>query len=352
MSTQIVKFETAQLPAHLRGAELSQADENAVQGISGGTAYPRISIRASRFRLVEDGNETVLDSLHLSTVVVFSNIIAKNFYAGPYDESNVAAPDCWSDDGVKPDISCSSPQNNICATCPNNAWGSGVDQKGNATDGKACSDIKRLAIVSSDDIGGTAYEVQVTPAALKSWAAYARMLRGKKIPVASVKTIVGFDPSASFPKLTFDFDGFLTAEEYEQAKEVGASQLVKDVVRFHPGVTPVPQEDEQPEPVKTASPAAKKAAAAKVAKPAVKMAPEPEVLPPEDEAEDVPEEPAAQPAKGFGKAAAPAKGFGGGKPAAAPAKATGRPPKAAPAADVDAQIAEFEEELNAFSTGQ
>ena len=58
-----------QVPAHLvdKINAPSSLAESLMGGMSSGTGegYPRISIKGSRFRIVEDGNETVLDTTGL-----------------------------------------------------------------------------------------------------------------------------------------------------------------------------------------------------------------------------------------------------------------------------------------------
>jgi len=67
--------------------------------------YPKISTRASRYRLVEDGVETVVGTT-LDVVIVGSNPgVSKIWYSKPYDGADAVRPDCFSNDGVAPDPS-------------------------------------------------------------------------------------------------------------------------------------------------------------------------------------------------------------------------------------------------------
>jgi hypothetical protein len=66
-----------------------------------------------------------------------------------YDPSaDATAPDCWSNDGNKPDVSIKKPQGTTCETCPQNVKGSGQG----AT--RACRFERRVAVVLPDEIGG------------------------------------------------------------------------------------------------------------------------------------------------------------------------------------------------------
>lgn len=289
-----------QVPAHL-AARIGQPSALATSmagGLATGEAFPRISIKGSRFRIVEGDAETVLDSTTIDVVVVGANPrLSKTWYAKAWTpDSEPAAPECFSLDGVSPDPQSTQPQNDLCASCPQNAWGSKVTQQGQQI--KACSDKKRLAVVSADDPTGPVYLLEVTPAALKGLNQYQKELAHRGIAPEIVRTRVSFDTDASFPKLKFGFGGFNEADAQEAVDPLFGSAQVKEIT----GETTrqpvaVPQLAAAPAPV--------------APKPAVKVA-EPQPAP-------TPAEPPAAPKRGFGatkqaapKAAAPA-------PAAAPA---------------------------------
>lgn len=322
-----------QVPAHLAGRVGVPSVLGAAMtgGLSSGQSFPKISIKASRFRIKEGDTETVLESTALDVVIVGANPrLSKTWYAKQWDaNAEPVAPDCYSLDGISPDPESEDPQNDLCASCPHNAWGSKVTPTGQQV--KACSDKKRLAVVAADDASGPVYLLEVTPAALKGLNQYQKELSVRGIPPEIVKTRVSFDTDASFPKLKFTFGGFLDADVQEVVDSLFGSEQVKEITGENPR-TPVavPQ-------------IAKAPAAAPVApKPAVKAA--------------APvEEPAPAPAPA--QAAAPKRGFGASKPAAAaPAAAAPKPaakPAAAPAPAAEAassladEIAALVGEVNA-----
>ena len=90
------------VPAHIaaRIAARQQAGtKSAVASaiVSDGPSIPRISIRAGRYRLNEDGVETTV-GVTLDTIIVGANPrVSKVFYGKAFDASaeNVR-PDCWS----------------------------------------------------------------------------------------------------------------------------------------------------------------------------------------------------------------------------------------------------------------
>jgi hypothetical protein len=203
-----------QVPAHVaaRIGKPSALSQSLSGGLGAGESVPRISIKGSRFRIVEDGTETVLEQTTLDTVIVGANPrLSKNYYAKAWDaDAEPSGPDCFSMDGVHPDPSVAKPENNLCASCPKNAWGSKIGPQGQQL--KDCADQKRLAVVSADDPQGAVYLLQVTPAALKGLKQFQKELERRGIPPETVKTRITFDTNASFPKLVFKFGGFLDAD--------------------------------------------------------------------------------------------------------------------------------------------
>jgi hypothetical protein len=220
-----------QVPAHLaaRMGVPSVLSQSLMGGIGGGESFPRISIKGSRFRITEGGNETVLDTLALDVIIVGANPrLSKTFYAKAWTpDSEPASPDCFSLDGVGPDAQSTQPQNDLCASCPQNAWGSKVTPQGQQI--KACADQKRLAVVSADDPTGPVYLLQVTPAALKGLNAYQKELSLRGIAPEITKTRVSFDTDASFPKLKFGFGGFNDADAQEAVDRLFGSAEVKEI---------------------------------------------------------------------------------------------------------------------------
>lgn len=204
------------VPAHIanimgKGAELST---NLGGGIGGDfDSVPRISIKGARFRIVEDGEEVVLDETKIDVTIVGANPgLSKSYYDKPWDpNAEPEAPACFSWNGIRPHPDATSPQSDLCSTCPHNAWGSKKSPSG--ADLKACPDSKRLAVVSSDDVEGTVYLLNVTASVLKSLKAYGKELNMRGWPLQAVRTQLSFDPDASFPKLQLKFNGFLDEDD-------------------------------------------------------------------------------------------------------------------------------------------
>lgn len=291
------------IPAHLaaRVGQPSALAQALSGGISGGADFPRISIKGARFRIIEDGTETVLNQTTLDVVIVGANPrLSKTWYAKEWSKDNEpTAPDCFSLDGIGPNPQSTSPQNDMCATCKHNVWGSKVAPNGQQL--KACSDKKRLAVVAADDPTGPSYLLEVTPAALKGLNAYQKELSIRGIAPEIVRTRISFDTDASFPKLMFGFGGFLDENTMLAVDSLFGSDDVKLITGEIAPAAPAP----------APAPAARPAPVRAVPAPA----PEPEAV-----------EEAPAPRRGFGAAKA-------AEPAPAPRAAAPKPvkPAAAPA---------------------
>jgi len=230
MASDIIPMDL-KIPAHLvdRIGQPSVLSDSLSGGISGGTEFPRISIKGSRFRLIDSGAESILDTTSLEIVIVGANPgLSKAWYATAWNpDAEPSAPDCYSLEGDKPHPDSTQPQNDLCASCPQNAWGSRITQTG--TKVKACADKKRLAVVSADDAGGPIYLLEVTASALKGLNQYNTVLKQRVIPTECVRTVVSFDTDASYPKLKFGFGGLLTEEVQNIVDPIFSSPLVKQI---------------------------------------------------------------------------------------------------------------------------
>lgn len=138
-------------------------------------------------------------------IVKAATPIAKIFYKGGYVDGSSAAPDCWSTNGVTPDVSATNRQAPACAACPMNAWGSRITEAGKQ--GKACADSKRLVIVPMDDIDNELHNgpmlLRVPAASLKDIQAYGQKLGAAGYPYYAVATRISFDPKEAYPKFVF-----------------------------------------------------------------------------------------------------------------------------------------------------
>jgi hypothetical protein len=272
MSNEIA-LSNVQIPAHLaaRVGTASVLTQALAGGLSSGESIPRISIKGSRFRIVDGSTETVLDSTTLDVVIVGANPkVSKTWYGKQWTpEAEPSAPECFSLDGINPDPASTEPQNDLCASCPQNAWGSRVTPQGKQI--KACSDTKRLAVVAADDPTGSIYLLSVTPAALQGLGQYQKDLAVRGIPAEIVRTKISFDTDASFPKLKFGFGGFLDENTQSEVDKLFGTEQVRTITgELRSTPQPVPQ---VAAPKAVAKPAPVAEAPAPVAEPVAEPAP-------------------------------------------------------------------------------
>jgi hypothetical protein len=136
--SNITLFSSANVPAFARNNELSDTAKALTGG--GVSSTKRISIKGGVFRLVAGGKEiAAIDERHLEVIIVkAAPKVSRIFYAASYDADNITGPDCWSNDGERPDASAENKQAETCMSCPKNIAGSG---QGNS---RACRYQQRL----------------------------------------------------------------------------------------------------------------------------------------------------------------------------------------------------------------
>jgi len=131
--------------------------------------------------------------------------VSKIWYKDGYVEGSNAAPDCFSNNGVVPEVSSKLKQCETCAACPMNQWGSRITPAGKQ--GKACSDSKRLAVVPEQDMLNEAHGgpmlLRVPAASLQDIAMYGQKMQQMGFPYYAVVTKISFDPNEAFPKFIF-----------------------------------------------------------------------------------------------------------------------------------------------------
>lgn len=240
----VVQFDNS-VPAFLRNAGFLALNQKAAAGLSTG-APPRLSFRGSRFRLIAaDGTETATTDVLLTNadgskvqsmgvaldviVVDAADMVSKFYYDKAYDpNADDLSPACFSDNGVGPSVRANKPQSLTCAACPNAAWGSKVTPQG--TQVKACSDIKKLAVVPVHNVTGPAYMLGIPAASLKTWSAAVKSVSDRGIPIPALVIRISFDPQAEYPKLTFSPVRYISQEEASAVQELFGSDEVAELV--------------------------------------------------------------------------------------------------------------------------
>ena len=97
-----------------------------------------------------------------------------------YDETGGGTPpDCFSMNGIEPDLNCNMPQAKRCAECEKNKFGS--DGRG-----KACKNMKRVHIMLEDEM--LPHRLTLPPSNLKAIDMYISLLTSKGMPYQLVVT--------------------------------------------------------------------------------------------------------------------------------------------------------------------
>ena len=241
MSNDLMIPDAASVPSYLRNPELARkANEEAASGIS--TGYPaRVKLSGKQFTLVDgNGDETPFPpaslvagpdgNVYLPVIVLRAKrALSKSWYAMAYNPNSdtFQAPDCFSEDAERPDASVAAPQSDTCAACPHNAFGSGKDQNGAPTKGKACSDTKILAVHVP---GFGVHMLRTPPASLKNFGLFVKQLSANGIPLGTVKTLIGFDLAETYPIMVFKFGGYLPENLIPKLAEMSESIEVCEIV--------------------------------------------------------------------------------------------------------------------------
>jgi hypothetical protein len=230
MANEVSLFQQA-VPDYAKEVQL----DDMTKALGGSGGLKRISIRGKRFRLVVNGEEITKSNADAMNIVVVNGTryVSRKYYAGAYVPGEAAPPDCWSNDGEKPDASIETPKHSNCQDCPMNIKGSGQGES------RACRFEKRLAVVLADDIGGSVYQLLLPSKSYfgKSdntnampFEQYAKYVASQGYNINMIVTEMKMDEDSDQPQLTFRATGFLTREQWETAKNQGNTSEAKQAV--------------------------------------------------------------------------------------------------------------------------
>jgi hypothetical protein len=162
-------------------------------------------------------------------IVKASPVLQKTYYLEGWQPGSTASPDCFSNDGLKPEASSPHLQNDYCKTCKHNQFGTGPNGRG-----KACADSKRLVVVPVDDMRNEAYGgpmlLRVPAASLQNMAAFGDKLKQLNYPVYGVATRVSFDPKVTHPQFVFGAIRALGDDEAEVVQELRNDERVDRIL--------------------------------------------------------------------------------------------------------------------------
>lgn len=185
-------------------------------------------------QLMRDDGDGPRGSIEV-VVVKASPAISKVFYQGGWQEGSSAAPDCFSNNGVTPDVNSTNKQSSACATCPRNAWVTRPDGK----KGKQCADSKRLAVAPINDLNSDPMLLRVPAASLGAMKNFGQQMSGYGYPgYWTYATRVSFDTQESYPKFVFGAIRPLTDAELDTVDRWRDSHEVQRILAEDEHSTP------------------------------------------------------------------------------------------------------------------
>lgn len=241
------------VPSYLQKYQPEQLD-NSEFAVPGGLPIGVISIKGSKWKGKFAGNETVLRSpdgyaqpYFDAVLVKGSPVVTKTFYLGEYVEGSDDPPDCTSSNGVTPDVTSPHRQSETCGGCKWNKFNTARVGKG-----KRCQDNKRYAVLPAGDLineplGGPML-FRIPPGSFGAMAEYEQdcTKRGRKLALGVTR--MSFDPDAAYPKIDFQWAGWLSEEEADQImawRDDPHVERVLNISQAELGVPPTSAEDEE-----------------------------------------------------------------------------------------------------------
>lgn len=193
-------------------------------------SFFKISIQGGRYKV--EGVVIGEDGVRFSAIIL-KDIPINIWYEKTFDPAETSPPDCWSLGGIKPEPGCSKIQSQLCASCPRNRWGSGVNSDGTPSRGKACSNLRRLVL----KVEGVDFPVllHLPPTSVKSFNQYLKMLctNNPPLPVFAVLSEFGFDAAVAYPKPMVKIKEKLSYEEYLFIRTYRQEQVVESARRAY-----------------------------------------------------------------------------------------------------------------------
>lgn len=253
MAQELVRFEETDVPAIFQVDDPSEY-EDLTSGVSAGFAALSFRGRAWRIRYKgdeypitrrsEDGGEEEVSKL-VAVILAANPVLTKTFYKDKYTPGTEEQPNCFSNDGVRPDPASPEPQASLCATCKWNQFGSRASDDGRKM--KACSDARRLAVVPYPDMENEAFGgpmlLRVPPSALQDLARFSKLCRQKGVAYYGVVVHIGFDRDAEYPKPTFKPVAFVSdPAKAQRIRELRQEPIVSAILaEAGDTATPVPE---------------------------------------------------------------------------------------------------------------
>lgn len=184
--------------------------------------------------LARDPQGQVLGAIPTVDLVILkaAAAISKSFYIEKYKEGDFNQPDCWSTNGVTPDIGAPKIQNDNCKGCRWDAFGSRTMDDGRK--GKACQDGKRLAVVPAGDLKNEAFGgpmlLRLPPSSFAALSELESQLHMQGYHYFAIVLRFGFDHSVAFPKIQMTPVRVLNDHEMTEVLEMQKSDAVDRIL--------------------------------------------------------------------------------------------------------------------------
>lgn len=239
------------IPAYARNAVMVAGQKTALtEAASGGVGskaeFPHISIKQSRWRLVDiDGEEQVLKTFAISFAIVSINPnVSKAWYENKYNPGDEpSAPDCYSNNGIVPLPDADKLQSQQCATCDKNVWGSDVNPN-NGNRLKACKDAKHIGIMflDPDNLAAeepTVYAQRLSAMSMINFSNFAKEVAAAGGALDYIVVKAEFDDQAEFPLIKYEVLRNMTEEEWNVVNRVRESERAVRVSNGDQKVIPI-----------------------------------------------------------------------------------------------------------------
>lgn len=222
--------------------DVPMSNDDLMAGVA--ISFPMLVLGAREWVVRWKGEDQVVKIPNTDYPAPFVDVVILNaqkemsrvFYIDPYQQgSRGKKPDCWSSNGIKPDDMVANPVNPICATCPNDAWGSGGSPA--APKAKACLQRRRTVVVPyiqdgdlTNEAGGGPMLLSVPPGSLQNQVKYGSDLNELGVFYSAAVTRLSFESGAKFPKIQFEILKTLDDAESAVVKEVRVSKSVETIL--------------------------------------------------------------------------------------------------------------------------
>ena len=199
-------------------------DELEDLGPDGEIACRKITIPSGggTFYQVQDDDGEEEPAKEILGVVIYTHLL-NAYWPGAFGEDNAnRVPLCSSMDG-KTGVNTENGEVNACDACPFNQYGTGTDQKGNPSRGKACKNMRRLFLVMDGD--PNVYQLTVPPTSIKDVGAQMKKILAAgtaytgmvvRLTLEKVKNAGGTD----YAKVKIEKAGLLPPAAAAKAKEL------------------------------------------------------------------------------------------------------------------------------------